>query len=234
MRVLIACEYSGAVRDAFIAKGHDAISCDLLPTDSPGPHYHGDVFDIIGDGWDLIIAHPPCTFLTGAAAWALKDPDFIRYPGVGYHQKLKPGTLTGVARRAARQKAGEFAARIWKSGERVVIENPRGGLSGFITDGDLQEIQPYQFGEDASKATCLRLKGVPRLIPTKYFPPRIVNGRPYWSNQTGSGQNRLGPAGDRWKLRSTTYQGIADAMAEQWGNYERIQSRQTSWPFEPS
>jgi len=217
MRILIACEYSGTVRDAFIKQGHDAISCDLLPTESPGPHIQGDLISVLYQGWDLIIAFPPCTYLTGAAARALKDPDFKRYPGVGYHQRVKPGTLVGVERRAARINAGNFAQNIWEACDRVVIENPRGGLTKFIPYADLQEIQPYQFGEDASKATCLRLKNIPPLTPTSYVAPRMVNGKQRWSNQTDSGQNRLSPGPDRWKDRSRTYQGIADAMASQWG-----------------
>jgi len=216
VKILIACEYSGTVRDAFIKQGHDAISCDLLPTESPGPHIQGDLISVLYQGWDLIIAFPPCTYLTGAAAWALKDPDFKRYPGVGYHQRVKPGTLVGPERRAARIEAGNFALAIWNACDRVVIENPRGGLTKFIPGADLQEIQPYQFGEDASKATCLRLKNMPRLQPAEHVAPRMVNGKQRWSNQTDSGQNRLSPGPNRWKDRSQTYQGIADAMADQW------------------
>ena len=215
MRVLVACEFTGTVRDAFIERGHDAWSCDLLPTEKPGPHYTCDVREVLSGDWDLIIAHPPCTYLTGAAAWALKDPDYDRYPGVGYHQKVKPGTLTGEARRKARHEAGMFAYRIWLACDRVVMENPRGGLSEYISDGEFQEIQPYQFGHDASKATCLRMKGVRPLVPTEYVAPRVVNGKPRWGNQTDSGQNRLSPGADRWKERSRTYPGIADALADQ-------------------
>lgn len=222
MRVLVACEYSGRVRQAFRERGHDAYSCDLLPAEDGETVFHiQDSFEhVIGKQfriWDMIIAHPPCTYLTGAAAWALKDPDYDRYPGVGYHQKVSPDTLTGAARRQARSEAGEFAQMIWACSDKVAIENPRGGLSKFIKDGDLQEVQPHQFGEDASKATCFRFKGLPRLTPTRHVPPRMVDGRPRWGNQTDSGQNRLSPSKDRWKERSRTYQGIADAMADQWG-----------------
>lgn len=216
MRVLVACEYSGTVRDAFIARGHDAWSCDVLPSEQPGPHYTCDVRDVLGGDWDLIIAHPPCTYLTGAAAWALKDPDYDRYPDIGYHQRVKPGTLTGAARRAAREDAAMFAYRLWLSCDRVAIENPRGGLSEYLTGGDLQEVQPYQFGHDASKATVFRTRGLPALVPTKHIRPRMINGKPRWANQTDSGQNRLSPSPDRWKERSRTYPGIAAAMAEQW------------------
>lgn len=214
---LVGCEHSGAVRDALIARGIRAISCDLLPTEAPGPHYHGDLRDLLCQPWPLLIAHPDCTYLTGAAAWALADPDYKRFPGVGYHQRVKPGTPTGAARRKARQKAGEFAALIWNSpAHRVAIENPRGGLSAFITGGDLQEVQPHQFGDDASKATVFRTRGLPRLVPTQHVPPRMVDGKPRWANQTDSGQNRLSPGPDRWKDRSRTYPGIAAAMAAQW------------------
>jgi hypothetical protein len=122
----------------------------------------------------------------------------------------------GPERRAARIEAGNFALAIWNACDRVVIENPRGGLTKFIPDADLQDIQPYQFGEDASKATCLRLKNMPRLQPAEHVAPRMVNGKQRWSNQTDSGQNRLSPGPNRWKDRSQTYQGIADAMADQW------------------
>jgi len=173
MRVLVACEYSGTVRDAFLALGHDALSCDLFPTDVEGPHYQGDVRDIINDGWDLMIAHPPCTYLCSS----------------GLH---------------------------WN-----------------------KPIQPWQFGHDASKATCLWLRGLPPLRPTEIIEPRWVccgkaipdtlgkygcpnccgdkKPKARWANQTDSGQNRLPPSEDRWKIRSLTYPGIAKAMAEQWG-----------------
>lgn len=218
MAVLVACEYSGRVRDALRARGIDAVSCDLLPSETPGHHIQGDVRDLLREPWDMVIAFPDCTFLTGAAAWALKDPDFERYPGVGYHQRVKPETLTGAARRKARQKAGEFAALIWNSpASRVAIENPRGGLSAFIFGGDMQEVQPHHFGDDASKATVFRTRGLPRLVPTQNVAPRMVGGKPRWANQTDSGQNKLSPGDDRWKDRSRTYPGIAQAIADQWG-----------------
>lgn len=217
LKVLVACEFSGTVRDAFNRLGHFATSCDILPTESPGEHYLGDVREILHRHWDLIIAHPPCTYLNCASAWALKDPDFDRFPGVGYHQKVKPETLTGAERRRARQEAGQFALDIWNAGENVVIENPRGGLNEFIRDGAKQEVQPHQYGDDASKATCLRFKGVRRLVPTDHIAPRMVGGKPRWANQTDNGQNRLVPSDDRWKERSKTYQGIANAMAGQYG-----------------
>ncbi len=217
MKVLVACEFSGVVRRAFLDRGHDAWSCDLLPAeDESDRHIQGDVLDVIGDGWDLVIAHPPCTYLTGSAEWAYNDPDFERYPGVGYHQKVKPTTLVGEDRRKARDAAIAFALALWNANApRICIENPVGVLSRYLPKP--QVVQPYQFGHNASKATCLFLKGLRPLLATRYVPPRIVNGKPRWGNQTDSGQNRLSPGEDRWKKRSVTYEGIAKAMAEQWG-----------------
>ena len=228
MRVLIGCESSGAVRDAFLARGHDAWSCDLLPSETPGSHFECDLLDVIGGGvvwsthsnpyhWDLLIAHPPCTYLTNAAAWALQDPDYDRWPGVGYHQRIKPGTLVGAARRAARDDALAFVRALAAAPiPRICIENPMGAARSAI-GWPCQTIQPWMFGDDASKATGLSLKGLPPLRHTAYVQPRIVNGKPRWANQTDNGQNRLSPGPDRWKDRSRTYEGIAAAMALQWG-----------------
>lgn len=196
MRVLIACEYSGAVRDAFRARGHDAMSCDLLPTDAPGPHHQGDVGQVLGDGWDLMIAHPPCTYLSVSGMhWTrrgLRDPQLT-------------------------ENALEFVRLLMDAPiPRIAIENPVSVISTRIGKPD-QIINPYQFGHDASKKTCLWLKGLPPLKPTQVIEPRIVNGRKRWGNQTDSGQNRLSPSPDRWKLRSATFPGIAAAMADQWG-----------------
>ena len=195
MRVLVACEYSGRVRDAFIARGHDAWSCDLLPTEQPGPHYQCDVFDIINDGWDLMIAHPPCTYLAGSGLhWNTKRPE----------------------RAALTEQALDFVRTLLDSPiDRIALENPIGCISSRIRKPD-QIIQPWQFGEDASKATCLWLKGLAPLEPTS-----IIRKERY-ANQTASGQNKLlGPSPDRWKLRSATYHGIAAAMASQWGIKEQ-------------
>ena len=218
MKVLIACEYSGRVRDAFIAAGHDAMSCDILPSDKPGPHYQGDVLDIINEGWDLMIAHPPCTYLTCSAEWAYGDGP--------YHQKVKPGTLVGADRREAREQAIQFVLNLYNADiPRVAIENPIGVLSSVWRE-PTQFIQPYEYGEDGSKKTCLWLRGLPKLTPTNLHPPRLAptkNGKGYalrWGNQTDSGQNIESPSVDRWKLRSTTWQGWADAMASQWGDIE--------------
>lgn len=219
MKILIACEFSGTVRDAFAKLGHDAWSCDLFPCDPPsGKHIKGDVTPHLTDWWDMMIAHPPCTYLTCSAEWAYADPDYVRYPGVGYHQKVKPGTLVGAARREARRQAVEFCRLLLNAPiPRIALENPRGHLSSAIRKPN-QTIQPYDYGDDASKATCLWLKNLPPLKPTKIVEPRIVNGKKRWGNQTDSGQNNLSPSDDRWALRSLTYQGIADAMAAQWGN----------------
>ncbi len=214
MRVLVACEYSGRVRDAFTALGHDAMSCDLLPSESPGHHYQGDVFDIICDGWDLMIAHPPCTYLTIAAEWAYKEEQT---------KKIRPGTLIGAARKEAREDAIKFVMSLANAPiERIAIENPVGVLSSRWREPD-QFIQPYEYGDDASKKTCLWLNNLPRLSPTAFTPPRLAMSadcRSYslrWGNQTDSGQNKEPPSDDRWKIRSTTWQGWADAMALQWG-----------------
>lgn len=195
MKVLIACEYSGRVRDAFLAAGHDAMSCDLLPTDSPGPHYQGDVFDIINDGWDLMIAHPPCTFLSVSGMhWTkrgLRDPQLT-------------------------EDALEFVQRLLDAPiEKIALENPISVISSRIRKPD-QIIQPWQFGHDASKKTCLWLKNLPLLQPTNIIEPRIIDGKKRWGNQTDSGQNKLAPSDDRWKIRSETFEGIAAAMSQQW------------------
>ena len=182
MRILIACEYSGRVRDAFIAKGHDAMSCDLLPTDVPGPHYQGDVFDVIGGDWDLMIAHPPCTHLavSGARHFAAKQASGVQQEALAFVQRLLDAPIP-----------------------RIALENPVSIISSRIRKPD-QIIQPWQFGHGETKATCLWLKGLPKLTPTN-----IVEGRE-------AKVHRMPPSADRWKLRSTTYQGIADAMADQW------------------
>ena len=196
MKILVACEYSGTVRDAFIARGHEAISCDLLPTDVAGPHYEGDVFDIINDGWDLMIAHPPCTYLCSS----------------GLHwNKRTPG------RQELTDEALEFVQKLLDAPiGKIALENPIGCISSKIRKPS-QIIQPWQFGHDASKATCLWLQNLPLLTPTQLIEPRIVDGKKRWANQTDSGQNKLPPSEDRWKIRSETYRGIAEAMASQWG-----------------
>lgn len=195
MRVLVACEYSGTVRDAFIKQGHDAMSCDLLPTDKPGPHYQGDVFDIINEGWDLMIAHPPCTDLAVSGS---------RY----FAEKIADGR---------QQKAIDFFMSLVNANiPKIAVENPVCIMSTKYRKPD-QIVQPWMFGHDASKKTCLWLKNLKPLQATNICDARIVDGKKRWSNQTDSGQNKLAPSKDRWKIRSTTFQGIADAMAQQWG-----------------
>lgn len=194
--MLVACEYSGTVRDAFLRAGHEAMSCDLLPTDVPGPHYQGDVRDVLHDGWDLMVAHPPCTYLCSS----------------GLHwNKRTPG------RAELTEQALDFVRLLLDAPiEKIAVENPIGAIGTRIKKAT-QTIQPWQFGHDASKATCLWLKNLPPLQPTAIVEPRIVNGKKRWANQTDSGQNRLPPSADRWKIRSETYRGIAEAMAQQWG-----------------
>lgn len=195
LRALVACEFSGRVRDALRTRGWDAWSCDLLPTERPGPHIQGDVLDFLADGWDLLIAFPPCTYLASS----------------GLHWN------TRVPGRAAKTEAAlEFVRALLSAPiPHIALENPVGRIGTAIRKAD-QTIHPHQFGHDESKATCLWLKNLPPLVPTRHVPPRIVGGRPRWGNQTDSGQNRLPPSDDRWKKRSETRQGIAEAMAEQW------------------
>lgn len=223
-KVLVACERYGVVRDAFIKAGFNAVSCDLVDTAVPGPHITGDVRDVLNQGWDLMIAHPDCTFLTSSAAWAFGDGP--------YHQKVKPGTLVGEARRIARRGALDFVALLACAPiPRIAIENPARGfintmanleVFGFRSNFPTQVIHPHEFGHDASKATGLALMNLPDLIPTAHVEPRWVvregkKALPRWGNQTNSGQNRLPPSKDRAMLRAKTYQGWADAMVTQWG-----------------
>jgi site-specific DNA-cytosine methylase len=184
MKVLIACEYSGAVRDEFLKRGHDAMSCDLLPTESPGPHYQGDVRDVLNYPWDLMIAHPPCTHLSvsGARHFQVKKLAGLQQSAVSFFMLLAKADIPMIA-----------------------IENPVCIMSSVWRRPD-QIIQPWQFGHGETKATCLWLKGLPKLEPTN-----IVEGRE-------ARIHKLPPSADRWKIRSTTFKGIAQAMAEQWGN----------------
>lgn len=193
MKVLVACEFSGVVRDAFAARGHDSWSCDLLPSDRPGQHIQGDVLEVLGDGWDLLVAFPPCTYLCSSGLhWNKRRPE----------------------RAAMTEQALDFVRALLEAPvPRIALENPIGCISSRIRRPD-QVVQPWQFGEDASKATCLWLVGLPPLRPTDVLPGGRKARR---ANQTASGQNKLAPSPDRWKLRSQTYRGIAEAMAEQWG-----------------
>jgi hypothetical protein len=192
MRVLIACEYSGAARDAFRARGHDALSCDLLPSETPGPHYQGPVQDILGDGWDLMIAHPPCTHLAVSGARWFAGKQAEQAEALAFVRLLLAAPIA-----------------------RIALENPVSVISSRIRKPD-QVIQPWQFGHEATKTTCLWLKGLPHLTPTNIVGKgarhvtKSGKSLPQWYN--------LPPSADRWKIRSATFQGIADAMAEQWGN----------------
>ena len=196
MKVLVACEYSGRVRDAFIAAGHDALSCDLLPTDAEGPHYQGDVFDLDLASFDLMIAHPPCTYLTNSGVtWLHKDPS--RWA------KLDEG-------------AAFFKALLNAPIPRICIENPIMHKYAKERIGGVRQsqvIQPWMFGHSEQKATCLWLKGLPLLQPTHNVKAEM-DALPDNQRQR---LHYLPPSPDRWKLRSTTFQGIADAMAAQWG-----------------
>jgi hypothetical protein len=186
MKVLVACEFSGTVRDAFIKLGHDAMSCDLLETESPGPHYKGDVFDVIDYPWDIGIFHPECTHLSVSGA---------RH----FEAKRKVGK---------QQAAISFIMKLVRRSEHIpstAIEQPVSILSSMYRKPD-QIIQPWMFGHGETKTTCLWLKNLPELQPTNIVPGR--EGK-IW---------KMPPSPDRWKLRSKTYQGIADAMASQWGN----------------
>jgi hypothetical protein len=192
------------VRDAFRAKGHDAWSCDLLPTDGdPQWHHEGDITDILYGDWDMLIAHPPCTYMTNSGVtWLHRDP----------------------SRWAKLDDAAYFFKELWDAPiKRIAIENPIMHKYAKERIGGIQQtqtIQPWMFGHTEQKATCLWLKNLPPLRSTCKVPPRWVNGLPRWANQTDSGQNRLPPSADRWKIRSETYPGIARAMAEQWGVLE--------------
>jgi len=183
MRVLIACEYSGVVRDAFLARGHDAMSCDLLPTEVPGPHYQGDVRDVLDYPWDLMIAHPPCTHLSvsGARHFEAKRLDGRQQSAVSFFMMLARCNIP-----------------------RKVIENPVCIMSSLWRRPD-QIIQPWMFGHGETKATCLWLENVARLTPTN-----VVEGRE-------ARIHKMPPTPDRWKLRSETYRGIAEALADQIG-----------------
>ncbi len=181
MRVLIACEYSGRVRDAFLALGHDAMSCDLLPTDVEGPHHMGDVTELLHMGWDLMIAHPPCTHLAVSGSRWFKDKVKEQAEALVFVQILMDAPIAKIA-----------------------IENPVSVISSRIRKPD-QIIQPWQYGHGETKATCLWLKGLPKLTPTN-----VVEGRE-------ARVHRMPPGPDRWKERSRTYRGVAEAMAAQWG-----------------
>lgn len=200
MKILVACEYSGSVRDEFLKLGFDAISCDLLKTESPGPHYIGNVFDIINDGFDLMIAHPPCTHLAVSGA---------RH----FHKKQKE-----------QAEALEFVRKLMHANiPHIAIENPVSIISSKIRKPD-QIIQPWMFGDPFQKTTCLWLKNLPKLEPTKI----VDKGRFHEWIDKKTGKKKRQAVWDmeafkqgknRGKLRSKTFQGIAKAMADQWGRF---------------
>ena len=195
MKILIACEYSGIVRDAFTRKGHDAMSCDILPTESEGKHYQGDIFDVLYDDWDMMIAHPPCTHLAvSGARW--------------FTEGKKPWSL--------QVEALDFVRKLLDTPvNKIALENPVSVISTKIRKPN-QIIQPFEYGHDVSKKTCLWLKNLPNLKPTKIVKPEmvLVNGKKMSKMHYES--FRLPPK-ERSKVRSKFYTGIADAMAEQWG-----------------
>jgi hypothetical protein len=196
MRVLIACEYSGVLRDAFIRRGHEAMSCDLMPTEKPGPHYVGSMFDIFPEQWDLVIAHPPCTHLAAAGAkhFAQKREDGRQQQGIDLFMAVVEACS--------------------KSARRWCIENPVGIMSTIWRKPE-QYVQPYWFGDSARKTTCLWLHNLPPLKPTnlvdegEFHVTKSGRKLPKWYN--------LPPSPDRGKIRSKTFQGMAEAMATQWG-----------------
>lgn len=203
MKVCVFGETSQATTNEFLKRGHDAYSIDYLDTfGDPKRHIKGNMFDYLNEGWDLGVFHPTCTFLTVANTYMTR------------------GCSKYTAAEAAIYRAdaiADFMRIVNCNIPLYLIENPIGIMSSIYRKPD-QIIQPYQFGEDASKATCLWLKGLPLLKPTQYVEPRIVDGKKRWQNQTDSGQNKLAPSADRWQLRSKTYLGIAAAIAEQYGN----------------
>jgi hypothetical protein len=195
MKVLVACEYSGIVRDAFAAKGHNAWSCDILPTESPGNHFEGDVLEHLDKGWDLMIAHPPCTHLAvSGARW--------------FAEGKKPWSL--------QEEALDFVRKLLDAPiNKIALENPVSVISTKIKKPN-QIIQPFQYGHDVTKKTCLWLKNLPNLKPTKIVKPDIVlvNGKKMSRMHYESFKL---PSKERSKVRSKFYTGIAEAMADQWG-----------------
>lgn len=224
MKVLVACEYSGLVRDAFIAAGHDALSCDLLPTERPGPHHQGDVNDLLGEGWDLMIAHPPCTYLTNSGVqWLYEewsdDERAAHLEAFGTHiagRSLRPDT----ERWDNMREGAAFFEKLWTAPiPRIAVENPimhRYGIEA--TKGRAtQFIQPWQFGTPESKKTGLRLKNLPKLIEQDDAAEVLAYGRTLPDN-VFQRCAYLPPSPTRWIERSRTFPGIAKAMAEQWGS----------------
>jgi hypothetical protein len=221
MRVLVACEFSGVVRDAFALRGHYAMSCDLLTSETPGLHYMGDVLEILNDGWDIMIAHPPCTHLAVSGARWFADKQAEQAEALAFVRLLLDAPIP-----------------------RICLENPVSIISSRIRKPD-QIIQPWQFGHGETKTTCLWLKNLPKLQPTAIVDPETYGclcghrftralgkyccpgcegtygpAKLIYDNQTPTGQNRLGPGPNRWRERSRTYAGVADAMASQWSEVQ--------------
>lgn len=191
VRVLVACEFSGRVRESFRDLGHDAWSCDLLPSEIPGHHFQIDIFQVLDMDWDLMIAHPPCTHLAVSGARYFKNKAREQAEALDFVRALLNAPIP-----------------------RIALENPVSVISSKIRKPD-QIIQPWQFGDPEAKKTCLWLKGLPKLVPTDILPLPECG---YWANQTPSGQNKLGPSPTREKERGRTYWGIARAMAAQWSS----------------
>lgn len=229
-RVLIGYSCCPLTLEAFEQAGCDVWTCDKLPSRGrPDRHIHADIWTVLEQRWDMAVLHPMCTCLTVSAAWAFNDPDFDRYPGVGYHQKVKAGTLTGKDRRDERDRAVANFKRLEELSFPTAIENPAPSFLSRMHRKPDQIIQPYQFGDDASKGTGLWLRGLPKLHPTLHVEPTLrKNGKRYWSNQTDTGQNRVSPSEGRWLERSKTYPGIAAAMGAQWGAFIREYERQAA------
>lgn len=227
MRVLIGFSRCPITVTLLRHRGIEAWTCDLRDAEHPW-HIQGDIWSVAARAWDWAIFHPMCTYLTCSAAWAFGDPDFARYPGVGYHQRVQPGTLTGAARREARERALDDVRRILDLPYPKAIENPATSFISKAIRRPDQVIQPYDFGDDASKSTGLWLDRLPPLViaPSSRRPGRVVsrNGKlvERWANQTDSGQNRITPSADRWLERSATYPGIAKAFT-QWGGADLVQ-----------
>jgi len=212
MRILVACEFSGRVRDAFIARGHDAVSCDMLPTELPGPHIQGDVLGILGDGWDMMIAHPPCTHLcaSGARWWKEKQTDGRQQAAIEFFLQFMDAPI-----------------------DKIAAENPVGILSRAYRKPD-QYIQPFWFGDKVQKKTGLWLKNLPQLQPTNIVDRGMIYVDPRGHKHGGAHTLRakraysplmlLPKTEERWKIRSRTFQGIANAMAEQWGERHRVKA----------
>ena len=212
------CKYT---RAAFEKHGHDVWTCDLLPC-AHEKHFQCDIWEVAeAENWSFGLFHPMCTYMNVAAAWAYKDPDFNKYPGVGYHQKVRPGTLTGQKRREKQAEEVENFKRLDRLPYPHAIENPSPSFLSRLHRKPDQTIQPNRFGDDASKGTGLWLYKVPKLAETKIIKGRMVlyKGKMVerWANQTDSGQNKLPPNSNRWLERSATYPGIAAAMGDQWG-----------------